>query len=68
MLVVLLQKGCMMQDILIRLQNQPKINEAHPKDIEDAIKEIKQLRDQVSTLEWNLERTKEHLDVFIPQF
>jgi len=44
MLVVLLQKGCMMQDILIRLQNQPKINGAHPKDIEDAIKEIADLR------------------------
>jgi len=57
-----------MDDILVRLQNQPKINGAHPKDITDAIKEITNLRDKVSTLEWDLERTKEHLDVFIPQF
>lgn len=33
-----------LQDILIRLQNLPKINGAHPKDIEDAIKEITWLR------------------------
>jgi len=32
-----------MDDILVRLQNQPKINEAHPKDIEDAINRIKWL-------------------------
>jgi len=33
-----------MDDILIRLQKQPKINGAHPKDIEDAIKEIEYQR------------------------
>jgi len=33
-----------MDDILVRLQNQPKINGAHPKDIEDAIKEIENLK------------------------
>ena len=38
-----------MDDILIRLQNQPKINGAHPKDIEDAIKEITHLRNEVSS-------------------
>jgi len=45
LLVVLLLKGYTMEDILVRLQNQPKINGAHPKDIEDAIKEIIKLRD-----------------------
>jgi len=34
-----------MDDILVRLQNQPRINGAHPKDIEDAIKTIEYLRE-----------------------
>jgi len=41
-----------MDDILVRLQNQPKINGAHPKDIEDAIKEIIKLRDRICADSW----------------
>jgi len=46
-----------MQDILIRLQNQPKINGAHPKDITDAIKTIKLMRLQQA---WEEEKRIQH--------
>jgi len=41
-----------MDDILIRLQNQPKINGAHTRDIADAIKEITRLRNKISADSW----------------
>ena len=49
----------MMQDILIRLQNQPKINGAFPKDIEDAIKEIIYQRHRVDQIYWHLNEDKD---------
>jgi len=48
-----------MDDILVRLQNQPKINGAHPKDIEDAIKEIDTLRHRIDQSYWHLTEDKD---------
>ena len=47
------------QDILIRLQNQPKINGALQKDIEDAIKEINYQRHRVDQIYWHLNEDKD---------
>lgn len=56
-----------MEDILTRLQNQPKINGAHQKDIEDAIKEIENNRQEIARLIAELAQNKEaYIELLIP--
>ena len=48
-----------LDDILTRLEATTKINDAYPRDIEDAINEIDYLRRKLSNIEWHLNRDKD---------